>query len=122
MNIGTRLHTWLHGRRIGRDAAGNTYYEDRRRHGQGLRTPRWVLYAGEPEASDVPAEWHAWLHYTTDAPLDVSHPRYWQKPHVPNATGTALSYRPQGHDYQGGHRAVATGDYEAWSPDSASEG
>ena len=42
----------------------------------------------------------------------------WQKPHLPNATGTAASYRPPGHDYEGGHRARATGDYEAWTPES----
>ena len=44
--------------------------------------------------------------------------RAWQKPHVPNLTGTADSYRPAGHDYQGGKRAKATGDYEAWTPGS----
>jgi NADH:ubiquinone oxidoreductase subunit len=42
----------------------------------------------------------------------------WEKPHLQNATGTPASYRPPGHDYQGGHRARATGDYEAWTPDS----
>ena len=31
---------------------------------------------------------------------------------------TADSYRPAGHDYQGGKRAKATGDYEAWTPGS----
>lgn len=115
MNIGTRLFTLLRGRVIGKDAAGNVYYQERRaRH--GLRTRRWVGYAGKPEASEVPPEWHAWLHYTTDAPLPEATRRPWQKPYVPNLTGTAGSYRPPGHDYQGGRRAAATGDYEAWTP------
>ena len=116
MNIGTRIFTLLHGRRVGRDGDGNVYYEERRL-GRRTHRRRWVDYAGAPEASAVPPEWHSWLHYTTDAPLDVSHPRPWQKPHQANATGSALSYRPQGHDYQGGQRAAATGDYEAWTPD-----
>jgi NADH:ubiquinone oxidoreductase subunit len=116
MNIGTRLFTWLHGRSVGRDATGNIYYEARRPRA-GERTRRWVAYAGVPEASAVPPEWHAWLHYTVDAPLTATH-RPWQKPHLPNATGTPASYRPAGHDYEGGKRAPATGDYEAWTPDS----
>jgi NADH:ubiquinone oxidoreductase subunit len=120
MNIGTRLFTWLHGRVVGRDAIGNTYYEDRRGR-VGNRTRRWVDYAGPPEASAVPAEWHAWLHYTVDAPLAVV-ARPWQKPHQANATGTAAGYRPAGHDYQGGHRAAATGDYEAWTPEAKQTG
>jgi NADH:ubiquinone oxidoreductase subunit len=115
MNIGTRLYTWLHGRLVGRDAAGNRYYEQRRpRHGARVR--RWVAYAGPPDASAVPPEWHAWLHYTTNAPLPEGHQRPWQRPHLPNLTGTPRAYRPPGHDYEGGHRARATGDYEAWTP------
>ena len=115
MNIGTRLFTMLKGRSVGTDATGNIYYEERRAR-PGLRGRRWVMYAGAPEASDVPPEWHAWLHYTTDAPLAEAARRPWQKPYVPNLTGTAAGYRPPGHDYQGGQRAAATGDYEAWTP------
>ena len=119
MDIGTRLFTALRGRLVGRDASGNRYYEDRRGTLPGRARPRrWVIYAGAAEASAVPPEWHAWLHYTTDAPIAVPRQLPWMKPHVPNMTGTALSYRPPGHDYQGGHRAAATGDYEAWAPDA----
>lgn len=115
MTFGTWLFTRLNGRRVGTDAAGNVYYEDKRPRAE-RRTRRWVVYNGDVEASRVPPEWHAWLHYTVDAPLAETARRPWQKPHVPNATGTALSYRPSGHDYQGGHRARATGDYEPWTP------
>ncbi len=117
MNLGTRIFTWLNGRQVGRDGTGNVYYEDKHIR-RGVRTRRWVRYAGTPEASKVPPEWHAWLHYTTDAPIEVTAPRPWIKPHQPNATGTPAGYRPPGHDYQGGKRARATGDYEAWSPDA----
>ena len=77
-----------------------------------------MIYAGAPEASEVPPEWHAWLHYTTDAPLPEQGRKPWQKPHIANATGTPAGYRPPGHDYSGGQRATATGDYEAWTPGS----
>ena len=118
MNIGTRIFTLLHGRRVGSDAAGNVYYTQRRAPAQG-RTRRWVDFAGPPEASAVPPEWHSWLHYTTDEPLAVSGQKPWQKPHLANATGTADSYRPPGHDYEGGQRARASGDYESWTPESS---
>ncbi len=115
MNLGTRLFTMLHGRRVGTDAAGNVYYEDRKAR-SGTRVRRWVAYAGVPEASAVPPEWHAWLHYTTAAPLSGTPRRAWMKPHAENLTGTPAGYRPPGHDYRGGVRAPATGDYEAWTP------
>jgi NADH:ubiquinone oxidoreductase subunit len=115
MDIGTRIFTWLNGRVVGRDAVGNTYYENKRKAASG-RTRRWVVYAGEAEATAVPPEWHSWMHYTTDAPLPETGRKPWQKPHLANATGTASSYRPPGHDYSGGKRAPATGDYEAWTP------
>ncbi len=113
MNIGTLIHIWLRGRQVGHDDAGNRYFEERRP--RGGRARRWVLYAGQPEASAVPPEWHAWLHYTVDAPL-VGPKREWQTPHRANATGTPAAYRPAGHDYAGGRRQAATGDYEAWKP------
>ena len=116
MNIGTWLFTKLKGRQVGTDAMGNLYYEEKAARPGQHRLRRWVAYNGPVDASTVPPEWHAWLHYTTDEPLPQTDRKVWQKPHVPNATGTALSYRPPGHDYQGGHRAPATGDYEAWTP------
>ncbi len=118
MNIGTLLLTWLSGARVGTDAQGNEYYQERRPAPAGRRRRRWVLYRQGPvEASRVPPEWHSWLHYTTAAPLAAA-PRVWVKPHQPNLTGTSEGYRPPGHDYAGGRRPPATGDYESWTPGS----
>ncbi len=117
MDISTRLFTWLNGSQIGTDPAGNRYFTERKPRPVG-RARRWVIYNGEADASKVPPEWHMWLHYTVDAPLPETGRKPWQKPHLPNATGTAESYRPPGHDYRGGARAAATGDYEAWTPGS----
>ena len=113
----TRLITLLHGRLVGTDPFGNRYYEERRVPKLGRRR-RWVIYDGEDEASRVPPEWHAWLHYTVaDVPDNAGRPhRPWQKPHIPNLTGTSAAYRPPGHTLQGGKRDRATGDYEPWTP------
>ena len=117
MTLGLRISTLFRGRFIGKDQVGNRYYETRRARAR-VRSRRWVLYAGAPEASAVPPEWHAWLHHTTATPIPLSERKPWQQPHQPNLTGTAGSYRPPGHDYRGGHRPPATGDYESWTPGS----
>lgn len=117
MDIGTLLHTWINGQLVGTDEFGNRYYRHKgaRLHG---RERRWVLYKGGKEASKVPPEWHAWLHHTASEPLTESatQARPWQKEHVPNLTGTSGAYRPAGHEFKGGRRARATGDYEPWTP------
>jgi len=122
MSIGTRLFTLLHGEFVGADEFGNRYYREKggvRRHVGGLdRERRWVMYSGEPEGSKVPAEWNAWLHHTSDAvPAGSTQKRAWLKPHVQNLTGTPYAYRPRGHEFRGGRRASATGDYEPWRPE-----
>ena len=116
MSFGTWLFTRLHGEQVGTDAFGNRYFVDRRNKGQ-KRERRWVLYQGAPEASKVPPEWHAWLHSNLAAPpVQGTQPKVWQKPHLPNLTGTDLAYRPPGHTLMGGQRSKATGDYEPWTP------
>lgn len=110
--IGTQLHTRRNGRRVGQDADGNVYYQAKK----GRR--RWVIYNGPAEASRVPAEWHGWLHHTVDAlpNEEAASNRPWQKPRLPNQTGTPDAYAPRGAIKAGGRRAAATGDYEAWTP------
>ena len=90
--IGTRIFTALRGRLVGKDGFGNTYYEERQLP-PGRRAKRWVVYAGVDDASTVPAEWFGWLHHTSDAPLPESVRKSWQKPFVPNLTGTGASAR-----------------------------
>ncbi|MSO97611.1 MAG: NADH:ubiquinone oxidoreductase subunit NDUFA12 [Rhodospirillaceae bacterium] len=116
MSLGNWLHTKFHGEKVGTDDYGNVYYQSKRRRADA-RFERWVIYKSEPEASKVPAEWHAWLHHTVDEPITTpSHA--WEKPHLPNLTGTAQAYLPPGHDQRGGQRAKAGGDYVAWTPKS----
>lgn len=117
-NPGLVINTLRHGVMVGQDGSGNRYFEERRASRPDGRKRRWVVYAGGArEASLVPAEWHAWLHFLSDEPLPEAARRPWQKPHQPNLTGTSGAYRPRGHDYRGGHRAPGTGDYESWTPE-----
>lgn len=116
--LNTRFHTWLKGNAVGKDEFGNVYYEG------GVdsegRTRRWVIYQGLSEASKVPPGWHGWLHHRTDAVpnRDDYIPREWEKPHVPNLTGTPAAYRPKGSLSNPDKRPVVTGDYDAWTPKS----
>jgi NADH:ubiquinone oxidoreductase subunit len=106
------------GQRVGEDQFGNRYYQGRPITGY-KRPRRWVLYKDQPEASYVPPEWHGWLHHQSDTVPDTDGPSFrrdWQKPHKPNLTGTRSAYRPPGHILEGGQRARAAGDYEAWTP------
>lgn len=120
--VGTSIFSSRFGEHVGTDAQGNKYY---RAKGAKAKTiegyeKRWVIYAGANDASHVPAEWHGWLHHSYDG-VPESHlppPRIWEVDYTPNATGTLEAYRPQGALERGGKRAAATGDYEAWSPES----
>ncbi|ABC23240.1 NADH:ubiquinone oxidoreductase subunit NDUFA12 [Rhodospirillum rubrum] len=118
MSFATRLYTMRNGELVGEDAFGNRYYQEKRSAlgREGLyRRKRWVFYKGKAEGSKVPAEWHAWLHHTSDAPL-ATPAAEWAQPHQPNLTGTLGAYVPDGDERAGGRRAAATGDYQPWRP------
>ena len=118
MSTFMRLISGLKGRRVGTDRFGNIYFETRNVVRGFNHTRRWVVFAGRAEATDVPPEWHGWLHHATPDPLDERQRYAWQQDHKPNLTGTALAYRPKGHDYEGGKRPASYGDYDAWTPGS----
>ena len=118
MSLRTWVYTFLNGALVGRDEVGNKYFRGRGRKLNG-RERRWVVFKDKAEASSVPPEWHAWLHFTVDVPLteEAAKAPRWQQPHRPNLTGTPDAYRPKGHEFEGGKRSRSTGDYEAWSPE-----
>ena len=121
--IGTLLNSRLTGDHVGTDVHGNRYFRAKKRRAAGQpfagSERRWILYAGPNDASNVPAEWHSWLHGQFDGvpESNLPPPRIWEVDYTPNATGTVAAYRPQGALERGGKRARATGDYEAWTPD-----
>lgn len=111
---GTRIFTLRRGKLVGADENGNRYYLDRKRKSD----KRWVVYAGEVEASCVPPGWRAWLHHTVDEiPTEQDYmPRPWEKPHLPNQTGTANAYVPKGSLLHNRKRRKERA-YQAWRPE-----
>lgn len=109
--INTQFWTWRHGVKVGEDADGNVFYQNK----DGSR--RWVIYGGESEASRVSPEWHGWLHHTWDEPptkVPLPH-KAWEQPHQENRTGTPGAYHPDGSLYRA--EPVARRDYDAWRPE-----
>jgi len=111
--VGTRLFTARHGELVGEDEDGNRFYQT----ADGRK--RWVIYAGEAEASRVSPDWHGWLHHTYDEPPSAAPlPRKpWEREHMPNKTGTAEAYHPPGSVLTPERRPRAAGDYQPWMPE-----
>ena len=63
------------------------------------------MYNGLDEASRIPPEWHAWLHYTVDAIPDPNKltVKPWQQDHLPTLLGR-MPYRPRDAAKAGGVR------------------
>lgn len=127
-NLGTTIHTFLFGSLVGEDETGNRYYTERKamryaatpHKGKARRFSRWVIYKGETEATAIPAQWHGWMHHTTDAvPSKGMGLNYsWQTESTPNATGSSEAYLPPGHTLKGNHATPTVSDYEAWNPNA----
>lgn len=109
--FGTQLFTARAGEKVGEDDQGNVYY----RTADDSR--RWVIFDGEVEASRIAPEWHGWLHRVYDEvpSEDTITRKAWEKPHVPNLTGTPRAYAPAGSIRN--PAPVSRSDYEAWSPE-----
>ncbi|MDR9428740.1 MAG: NADH:ubiquinone oxidoreductase subunit NDUFA12 [Salibaculum sp.] len=109
--LGTQLFTWRTGERVGADEHGNVYYRN------ADDSKRWVIYNGEVEGSRVAPDWHGWLHRTWDELPDekpLVH-KDWEKPHLPNLTGTPQAYAPKGSIRRA--EPMPRSDYEAWTPE-----
>ncbi|MBM1219545.1 NADH:ubiquinone oxidoreductase subunit NDUFA12 [Ponticoccus sp. SC2-23] len=109
--LNTQLFTWRKGEKVGEDAEGNIYYRN------ADDSKRWVIFNGEAEASRVNPDWHGWLHRTWNEPpteRPLPH-KSWEKPHVPNLTGTAAAYAPAGSIRNAD--PAPRSDYEAWTPE-----
>ena len=109
--LNTRLWSWRKGKKVGEDEAGNVFYQN----ADGSR--RWVIFNGEAEATRISPEWHGWLHHTYKEPPTEAPFRHkpWEKPHLPNLTGTAEAYAPAGSIRR--MQPAPKSDYEAWSPE-----
>lgn len=111
---GTSIVTRRHGSEVGRDEAGNTYFQHRKDPQR-----RWVIYAGNNDGSVVPPGWQAWLRGIIDELPDKGLPprRQWEKEPLANLTGSDGAWRPSGSLRAEGKRPATTGDYSAWTPE-----
>lgn len=109
--LNTRVWTRLYGEKVGEDDQGNVFYQNK----DGKR--RWVIYNGESEASRVDTNWHGWLHHTFAEPptKDPLARKSWEKPHIPNLTGTPGAYYPPGSLRKAD--PLPRSDYDAWQPE-----
>ena len=105
--VGTFLYTIFFGKFIGKDQAGNKYYESK-------NGKRWVIYNGEINASKIDSDWYCWIHYQTDVrPSEKNFIKHsWQKPHMENKTGTKEAYKPN----KISNKAKEFKKYESWKP------
>jgi NADH:ubiquinone oxidoreductase subunit len=112
--VGTSLWTRLHGEEVGRDDAGNLYYQEKKDPSR-----RWVIYVGDNDGSRVPPDWQAWLRGTIEElPAKALPPaRKFERPPEVNLTGTMAAFRPDGALSKGTIRPAATGDYQPWTPE-----
>jgi NADH:ubiquinone oxidoreductase subunit len=111
---GTSIVTRRHGKEIGRDEAGNLYFQHKDHPAR-----RWVIYAADNDGSRVPPGWQAWLRGIIDDLPEKGLPpkRRWELEPVANLTGGDGAWRPSGSLKAQGQRPATTGDYSAWTPD-----
>ncbi|XP_022996140.1 probable NADH dehydrogenase [ubiquinone] 1 alpha subcomplex subunit 12 [Cucurbita maxima] len=105
---------------VGVDKFGNKYYQKLDEETQYGRH-RWVEYAekGRYNASQVPPEWHGWLHYITDHTGDellMLKPSRYGIEHKENFSGEGeeLIYHSKGHALNPGQRDWTR--YQSWQP------
>ncbi|CAI8608314.1 unnamed protein product [Vicia faba] len=108
-NIGATL--------VGVDKYGNKYYEKTENTQYGRH--RWVEYAEKTRynASQVPAEWHGWLHFITDHTGDellLLRPKRYGLDHKENLSGEGdeFIYHSKGHALNPGQRNWTR--YQPW--------
>jgi NADH:ubiquinone oxidoreductase subunit len=117
--IGTSFTLWKRGNFVAADEYGNRYFESRDlKDSYGDKKRRWVIYKGYADASKIPPDWHGWMHYVYDEPPSKQPlPRQsWEKPHVPNMSGTPFATYPPGSLNTKAEREKSSADYESWEP------
>lgn len=85
------------GKLVGSDKYGNRYFENPR---YMYPKDRWVIYNEdthlEYDGSQIPPEWHGWMHHTTDYPPTIKPPvkYHWMIDHEENKSGTKEAFYP----------------------------
>ncbi len=90
------------------DKFGNRYYQ--------CGDLRWVEYKGNSEPNKIPPDLYLWLSHSIEE-FEVTNSSYsWERDRIPNLTGTAYAYLPQGHILKNPFREKEK-DYIAWEPE-----
>ncbi|KAL5568220.1 hypothetical protein UlMin_024795 [Ulmus minor] len=110
-NIGATL--------VGVDKFGNKYYQ--KLEGMQYGRHRWVEYAdkGCYNASQVPPEWHGWLHYITDSTGDellMLKPKRYGVEHKQNFSGEGNEYIYHSKEHSLNPRQRNWTRYQPWQP------
>lgn len=101
---------------IGEDEYKNRYFESKHKDYLG-RTKRFCIFHGIVEASKIPADWHAWMHHTTNSPIQYKK-LFWMKSHMPDTTGTLHAFIPNTHTHYnvyGKSHLNKIQDYTPWN-------
>uniref|UniRef100_A0A915K096 NADH dehydrogenase [ubiquinone] 1 alpha subcomplex subunit 12 n=1 Tax=Romanomermis culicivorax TaxID=13658 RepID=A0A915K096_ROMCU len=92
-----RTDKYKEGTLVGVDKFGNKYFEN---NIYTYPKNRWVDFSKrvwlDYDASQIPPEWHRWLHHSTDTPPSKVEPvrRDWMLEHQENRSGFAEQYTP----------------------------
>ena len=112
--VGTKLHTYFKGKKVGEDYFGNFYYESKDKKN------RWCIYSNESEASKISPEWNSWLRFTSlESPKDKNMTYEWQKVFDGNLTGLESAYKPRISRTSNSEEDLDNYqfDYKAWKPE-----
>ncbi|MDC3090722.1 NADH-ubiquinone oxidoreductase subunit NDUFA12 family protein [Paracoccaceae bacterium] len=112
--VGTKLYTFLKGKKVGEDYFGNFYYESKDQKN------RWCIYSDQSEASRISPEWNSWLRFISNTlPTGNNFTFEWQKPFDGNRTGLDSAYKPSTKkvDHLKEDLVNYHSDYKAWKPE-----
>ena len=112
--VGTKLYTYLKGKKVGEDYFGNYFYESRDKRN------RWCIYSYQSDASKISPEWNSWLRFITNScPTDDTMTYEWQKRFSGNLTGIDGAYKPEilRANKKNEDLDRYQSDYKAWIPE-----
>ena len=112
--VGTKLYTYLKGKKVGEDYFGNYFYESRDKRN------RWCIYSYQSDASKISPEWNSWLRFITNScPTDEATIYEWQKRFSGNLTGLGGAYKPEilRDNEKNEDLDPYQSDYKAWKPE-----
>ena len=112
--VGTKLYTYLKGKKVGEDYFGNYFYESRDKRN------RWCIYSYQSDASKISPEWNSWLRFITNScPIDEAMTYEWQKRFSGNLTGLDSTYKPEilRANKKNEDLDRYQSDYKAWKPE-----